>query len=108
MNSPSGGMGMNSGIHDARNLCDKLTEIILHKAQESLLDRYSRQRRSIALDDVQVRADANYRRHRVRGERNRAKVWAELKRVTSDRQLMSDYLMQSSMLQSLKNAELIA
>ena len=108
LNSPSGGMGMNSGIHDARNLCDKLTEIILHKAQESLLDRYSRQRRSIALDDVQVRADANYRRHRVRGERNRAKVWAELKRVTSDRQLMSDYLMQSSMLQSLKNAELIA
>ncbi len=108
LNSPSGGMGMNSGIHDARNLCDKLTEIILNKGEESLLDRYSRQRRSIALDDVQVRADRNYRRHRIRGDRNRARVWAELKRVTSDRQLMIDFLMQSSMLQSLKNAELIA
>ena len=108
LNSPSGGMGMNSGIHDARNLCDKLSGIILNKGEESLLDRYSRQRRSIALDDVQVRADRNYRRHRIRGDRNRARVWAELKRVTSDRQLMIDFLMQSSMLQSLKNAELIA
>ena len=108
LNSPAGGMGMNSGIHDARNLCDKLTEIILHKAEESLLDRYSRQRRSIAMEEVQVRADTNYRRHRAKGEMKRARVWAELKRVTSDRQLMTDYLMQSSMLQSLKNAELIA
>ena len=108
LNSPTGGMGMNSGIHDARNLCDKLTEIILNEGEESLLDRYSRQRRSIALDDVQVRADRNFRRHRIRGDRNRARAWAELKRITSDRQLMIDSLMQSSMLQSLKNAELIA
>ena len=107
LNSPSGGMGMNSGIHDARNLCDKLTEIIGEKGDESLLDRYSRQRRSIALDDVQVRADTNYRRHRVRGEEKRAKIWAELKRVTGSRRLMTDFLMQSSMLQSLKNAKSI-
>ena len=108
LNSPSGGMGMNSGIHDARNLCDKLSQVIFQFANESLLDRYSRQRRSIALDDVQVRADRNYRRHRVKRERNRAEVWAELKHATSNRQSMTEFLMQSSMLQSLKNAELIA
>ena len=107
LNSPSGGLGMNSGIHDARNLCDKLVAIILEGADESLLDRYSRQRRSIALDDVQVRSDRNYRRHRARGKRKRAQVWNELKRVTGDRRLMTDFLMESSMLRSLEKAESI-
>ena len=107
LNSPSGGLGMNSGIHDARNLCDKLGAIILEGADESLLDRYSRQRRSIALDEVQVRSDRNYRRHRVKGRRERAEVWAELERVTGDRRLMKDFLMESSMLRSLEKAELI-
>ena len=107
LNSPSGGMGMNSGIHDARNLCDKLSRILLRDEDESLLDRYSRQRRSTALDEVQVKADRNYRRHRVKGERNRAEVWAEFKRLTNDRRSMTEFLMESSMLQSLENAELI-
>ncbi len=107
LNSPSGGMGMNSGIHDARNLCDKLGAIILEGADESLLDRYSRQRRSIALDEVQVRSDRNYRRHRVKGKRERAEVWDELRRVTGDRRLMTDFLMESSMLRSLEKAERI-
>lgn len=107
LNSPSGGLGMNSGIHDARNLCDKLAAIILVGADESLLDRYSRQRRSIALDEVQVRSDRNYRRHRVKGKRERAEVWAELKRVTGDRRLMTEFLMEGSMLRSLEKAERI-
>lgn len=105
LNSPSGGLGMNSGIHDARNLCDKLAAIILEGADESLLDRYSRQRRSIALDEVQVRSDRNYRRHRVKGRRERAEVWDELQRVTGDRRLMTDFLMEGSMLRSLEKAE---
>ncbi|MXW74300.1 MAG: FAD-dependent monooxygenase [Gammaproteobacteria bacterium] len=107
LNSPSGGLGMNSGIHDARSLCDKLAAIILDGADESLLDRYSRQRRSIALDDVQVRSDRNYRRHRVKGRKERAEVWDELQRVTGDRRLMTDFLMESSMLRSLEKAERI-
>ena len=107
LNSPSGGLGMNSGIHDARNLCDKLGAIILEGADDSLLDRYSRQRRSVALDEVQVRSDRNYRRHRVRGAKKRAEVWAELKRLTGDRRLMKDFLMESSMLRSLEKAESI-
>lgn len=107
LNSPSGGLGMNSGIHDARDLCDKLAAIILKGADELLLDRYSQQRRSIALDDVQVRSDRNYRRHRVRGKKQRAEVWDELQRVTGDRRLMIDFLMESSMLRSLEKAERI-
>lgn len=108
LNSPSGGMGMNSGIHDAENLCGKLAEIILNGADPALLDRYSRQRRHIAVEDVQVRSDRNYRRHRVKTPEERQEVWSEFLRVTSDRELMTEFLLESSMFQSLRKAEAIA
>ena len=48
VNSPIGAMGMNSGIHDAFNLADKLVAILRGEADESVLDRYERQRRHVA------------------------------------------------------------
>src|SRR5205807_8642680 len=49
VNSPIGAMGMNSGIHDAFNLADKLIKIMRKEAGEELLDRYERQRRHVAV-----------------------------------------------------------
>lgn len=37
MNSPIGGMGLNSGVHDAFNLAEKLTNILRGRASESSL-----------------------------------------------------------------------
>src|SRR3954471_9860630 len=48
LNSPSGGMGMNGGIHDAFSLAEKLMAVLQDGADDSLLDRYERQRRPIA------------------------------------------------------------
>ena len=46
LNNPLGGMGMNSGIHDAFNAADKLARIVLDGEEaQPLLDRYTRQRR---------------------------------------------------------------
>jgi 2-polyprenyl-6-methoxyphenol hydroxylase-like FAD-dependent oxidoreductase len=45
VNNPIGGMGMNGGIHDAINLAEKLAEVWFGRAEASLLDRYTRQRR---------------------------------------------------------------
>ena len=54
VNNPLGGLGMNSGIHDAWNLCGKLVEIYKDgSAPQPLLDRYERQRRSITRKSVQ-------------------------------------------------------
>jgi 3-(3-hydroxy-phenyl)propionate hydroxylase len=52
LNSPAGGMGMNSGIHDARTLADHLLPV-LHGESARLLARYDRRRRTIALEEVQ-------------------------------------------------------
>ena len=48
MNSPIGAMGMNSGIHDAFNLAEKLVRILRGEAGDDVLDRYERQRRHVA------------------------------------------------------------
>src|SRR3954462_4422655 len=48
INNPLGGMGMNGGIHDAFNLADTLAQIYAG-ADDGLLDRYERQRRTVAI-----------------------------------------------------------
>lgn len=44
---PTGGLGMNSGIGDADNLCWKLALVLQGKAPESLLDTYEMERRPV-------------------------------------------------------------
>lgn len=44
---PTGGLGMNSGIGDAQNLCWKLALVIQNKASETLLDSYETERRPV-------------------------------------------------------------
>ena len=54
-------MGMNSGIHDAFNLADKLVAILRGEAGEDVLDRYERQRRHVAVQHTQAQTMRNKR-----------------------------------------------
>jgi putative polyketide hydroxylase len=45
---PNGGLGMNSGIHDAHNLAWKLSFVLSGRAGEALLESYDRERRPVA------------------------------------------------------------
>ncbi len=58
-NNPSGGMGMNSGIHDAANLAEKLARIWQGEA-DGILDDYTHERRSYAVESVQLYSDQQY------------------------------------------------
>jgi 2-polyprenyl-6-methoxyphenol hydroxylase and related FAD-dependent oxidoreductases len=104
LNSPAGGMGMNSGIHDARSLARALAEV-LHGGDEAALDRYAAVRRQIAQDDVQVQSDRNYRRHREKDPQQREIIWRDLREVTADPARMRAYLLESSMIASVKRSE---
>ena len=66
INNPLGGMGMNGGIHDAFNLADKLAAIYAG-ADDALLDRYVRQRRTVAVEAVQQQTNRN---HQILSERD--------------------------------------
>ena len=46
---PTGGLGMNTGIPDAQNLCWKLAAVLRGHAADALLDTYETERRPVAL-----------------------------------------------------------
>lgn len=106
LNSPSGGMGMNSGIHDALELSHSLAAV-LSGDDDALLDRYSRRRRTIAVEDVQAQSDANYKRHREKDPARREEIWKGLKETVADRDKMRAYLMKAHMIASVARAATI-
>lgn len=103
LNNPSGGMGMNSGVHDAHNAAEKIIDV-LNGGSLELFDLYSRQRRTVATDEVQKRADKNYRRLRERDPKGREEVWQELKDIANDKEKMREFLLGTSMIASLQRA----
>ncbi len=66
LNSPSGGMGMNGGIHDAFDLCEKIIAIEQEGPIQENLDRYERQRRPIAEEEIIQQAHRNRSRMQER------------------------------------------
>ena len=103
VNSPSGGMGMNCGIHDAFNLADKLAQV-LGGANAALLDLYDRQRRPVAADEILKQADRNRNRMRNPDPGWRRQELARLQKITGDRNSAREYLLDSSMIAGLRRA----
>jgi len=59
INNPLGGMGMNGGVHDAVNLCRKLIDVLRGEQGDAVLDRYERQRRTIAIEYINASTARN-------------------------------------------------
>ncbi len=106
LNSPNGGLGMNCGVHDAINLSDKIYKV-WHGQDSSLFGLYTKQRKTIATEYVHNLSDANHKRMRQTDPAIRRKIMDDFKRITSNRKLMKNYLMKSSMIDSVKYAESI-
>jgi 3-(3-hydroxy-phenyl)propionate hydroxylase len=107
VNSPIGAMGMNSGVHDAFNLADKLIAILRKEAGDDVLDRYERQRRHVALQHTQAQTIRNKRLLAEKDPAVRAKNNDELRRTAEDPKLARAFLLRSSLIQSLREAEQI-
>jgi 2-polyprenyl-6-methoxyphenol hydroxylase-like FAD-dependent oxidoreductase len=104
LNSPSGGMGMNGGIHDAFNLVDKLTAVLQDGADERILDRYERQRRPIAEEEIIQQSHRNRTRMQERDPQRRREMLADLQRTIADPARLKAYLLKSSMIEGLRRA----
>ena len=104
LNNPLGGMGMNGGIHDAINLTDKLTEV-WRGAPVSLMDRYERQRRKVAIETVQAQALRNRTVLNEKDPTKRDAYHDELRQIVSDKVKHTEYVLKSSMIQSLRDLE---
>jgi len=107
VNSPIGGMGMNSGIHDAFNLADKLIAISRGEAGEDVLDRYERQRRHIAIQHTQAQTIRNKRLLAEKDPAVRRKNQDDLRRTAANPALARDFLLRASLINSIREAEAI-
>src|SRR5262249_681445 len=107
VNSPIGAMGMNSGVHDAFNLADKLIGIFRGELDEARLDRYERQRRHVGMEHTQAQTIRNKKTLAEKDPAVRRKNLDELRRTSEDPKRAHAFLLRSSLIQSLREAEAI-
>ncbi|MFK7830443.1 MAG: FAD-dependent oxidoreductase [Congregibacter sp.] len=109
INNPLGGMGMNGGLHDAFNLGDKLLTILKQGGDmDELLDLYDRQRRKICIDFVQSHTMRNKKLMESTDEQVQRNRQREFLRLANDPGLAREFLMRTSMIDSLRESLKIA
>ncbi|KQM19030.1 FAD-dependent oxidoreductase [Novosphingobium sp. Leaf2] len=108
LNNPLGGFGMNSGVHDAFNLFDKLLPVLKGQAGEENLALYDRQRREVTHSFTQTQTRENMAM--IRGgqddahQRRREAMLA----IKQDDARRRAYMLRQSMYESLAQAAQIA
>lgn len=88
---PTGGLGLNSAVHDAYNLCWKLAAVIRGKAGIKLLDTYGEERRPVDDANVQAALNAAFNHFNIDKalsllpEKSAKENWDELRPLWEDR-----------------------
>ena len=101
INNPLGGMGMNGGIHDAINLTERMVEVWRGEKPDAELDRFDRQRRLVTKEHVEKQSIQNKKNLESAGPEFRDR----LTRIAADPTLTREYLLNVSMISSLRRAE---
>ena len=104
VNNPIGGMGLNGGIQDAANLCEKLARVMLEGASDRLLDLYDLQRRTVAVEFVQEQSIANKKRLEASDPEARKRNFDELRAIAADPERARQFLLRTSMIASQRRA----
>ena len=107
LNNPLGGLGMNSGLHDAWNLSQKLGLIINHGDNKELLKQFDRQRRSVMNDFIQRQTIKNKTMIEESGKKSLESQWEEMRTVHADKNKRRDYMMEQSMTNSIQREKSI-
>ena len=106
LNNPLGGMGMNFGIHDAENVARSIRAAI-DSGSDAPLDRFDRQRRTVANSFLQTMTIQNKAALEERDPAVRAKRHDELRRNATDPALAHAFLMRTSMIEGVRQANAI-
>ncbi|MYH42068.1 MAG: NAD(P)-binding protein [Chloroflexi bacterium] len=107
VNNPLGGMGMNGSVHDAVNLAKKLIAI-WGGADDSLLDVYERQRRTVCIEHVQAATLRNRELLRESDPELRRERQEEWRRTAEVPEAALAFLRNSSMIASLERERELA
>ncbi|MCB2062300.1 MAG: hypothetical protein KDE25_02370, partial [Novosphingobium sp.] len=77
-------------------------------ASLDVLDRYTRRRRPIALQEILTQADKNRARMQERDPARRKEMLADLQAITQDAKRMREHLLRTSMITGLEKASTIS
>jgi 3-(3-hydroxy-phenyl)propionate hydroxylase len=102
VNNPIGGLGLNSGIHEAWDLAHLLDRALRGKGDE--LDTYEARRRPLNIEYVQEQTIANKKRLEERDPAQRARRFQELRETMDDPARHKAFLMKASLLESARRA----
>ena len=105
--SPIGAMGMNSGVHDAVNLGEKLVAILRGESGLDVLDRYTRQRRHVAVNHTTAQTARNKKLLEEKDPVVRQRNHDILRRTASDPALAREFLLRTSLIKSVQEAAAI-
>jgi len=103
VNNPIGGLGLNCGIHDAMEIANTLAEAV--DANDPVLDRFERRRRTLNIEFVQQQTVANKKRLEEKDPAVRAKNLEELVEIQNDPARQYAFLRRSSLLDSVRRAQ---
>lgn len=104
INNPLGGMGMNSGIHDAVALAGVLGPLMHGEVGDEALDAYARQRRQVAIDYVGADTSRNWSALREADPGARERQHREWREMAADPARLRAFLLRASMLESVRGA----
>src|SRR5688572_24989015 len=104
LNNPLGGFGLNSGIHDAVNLADKLAAVWRGEAGDELVDRYVRQRRATTIEQVQAMSIRNKRLLEERDPAVQQRRMEELVSIANDPRRARAHMLETSMIAGPRKA----
>ncbi len=97
LNNPSGGMGMNSGIHDAYLFGKTLTALFEGDVNDIALDGYALTRKSVAEGYIHFRSDRNFTNSQSKESDYPQRRRARMSKLASTAESSRDFLLKASM-----------
>jgi len=107
LNNPLGGFGMNSGVHDAFNLFEKLDPLLAGRGGADDLALYERQRRTVTHSFTQAQTIDNMAMIRGGSDAAHARRREAMLALKADDGKRRAYLLRQAMFESLKQAAAI-
>jgi len=107
LNNPLGGFGMNSGIHDAWNVHEKIVHCLRSEHDSKLFDVFDRQRRTITHDFIQAQTISNKELLEHGAAESHTRRFSKMKAIRDNDAKRREFLLQQSMVSSLAQAAAI-
>jgi 3-(3-hydroxy-phenyl)propionate hydroxylase len=108
VNNPIGGLGLNSGIHDATHLAELIADVHDGKRRSSIFDSYDKIRRPTNIEYVQQQTIANKKRLEERDPAAREANFEALRAMAADPAAHRAFLLKTSLIESVRKIKAMA